>query len=64
MDQKEGNKTLTERLYNMNVLPIVNLRGSDLTDVVIMDMQDKSEENSESINEDGKNKNHPDNKPE
>ncbi|MDF2523049.1 MAG: hypothetical protein K0R31_690 [Clostridiales bacterium] len=49
MEERNKEKNLVERLYNMNVLPIENLRGSDLPDVVMLNLHDKAEENTSDI---------------
>ena len=52
MEERHKSKNLAERLYHLNVLPIENLRGSDAPDVVMMNIHDKSEENTISTEED------------
>lgn len=51
MDEKPKNKTLSEKLYNMNVLPLENLRGTDITNVVLLNIQDKSDDKPNTKNQ-------------
>lgn len=47
MEERDKDKNLAVRLYNLNVLPLENLRGSDVPDIVMINLHDKADETDE-----------------